>query len=658
MMELYYKVFRWSEHKWLIIGVLAGMAISIGLGVYIGIYGLDFRSALLYTSQLFAMDVRTPFELKELLVHLNAGDAIVNLDGDLIKPVAWRWIYLASFFATLTLVIGVFLLFFRHLLAIKYRNELIQNGDHSIIIGLGRNSEFFIRSELDAGKDHQLIVFEKDKANPLLKRYQKRKLAVVTENPRYIMEKLNIKKCKNIFISTGDDETNIYFALMILELLPQHSSVKKMILHVEDRTLRNLYSDEGILASDKVDIRLFSYYKESARLLFQKYALEGDDRSLINSTDDFSIAVVGNTDLSISVVSEACRLAHYPNQNKLNIYLIAKGVKQLESKILYAFPEIEALKALIEIEYIEADYDSIEFYREAFWKEPNLKHIICSLDDVSKNISIATKLKNVVYLRQATEAKIHIATMDHIQIAKEIKKFNQKGSNVYSFAQADEVCSSVNLLNNDNDRIAKWIHYLYDKKKTPPLLDETEEIDNKLWNNCSIHNRRASVGQAIHLKTKLKSLGLSYRKEDNELNVKELYEYNQRLLSHAIENYLQESGFTQELIHELYHAYLKRFSLKETPYFPNKKFELWFEKLLRMEHNRWMAVKILMDFEYKEEISEEQRGECKQHPLLKPFEDFEEEYAKVHIRHDILAILCIPFYLTKAGFIMEAFKNP
>jgi len=661
-MEVLYQLYILAkQYKFWIIGFFFIGAIVLGFYVYGYIYKLGFsKETLSYILGLFAMDVKTPDEIKNVFIEIANVNNVVSPE-ELIKSIVgtvdepkneWKLIFLASFLAKSALLLSFLLYLFRGGLTYIYKKLIFFKGDHTIIIGLGRNSRFFINSLLlDKQNRHKIIVFELDKSNTYLSRFQKKPISIISKNIEGMLDELSINKCKNLFISTGNDEQNIYLALQLLSKLQSKHKMEKLLLHIDNRTLRNLYSDKGLLKSKNVDIRLFSYYKDSARLLFQKHNLDGNDYEIISSKKEFHIIVVGHTELAISVVTEACRLAHYPNNNKLIIHCLDSDIKSFESNLEYAFPEIRNIKN-VKIKFEKVNSKSLKFYNKKLWKVSNLKHVMFCYDDVSKNISILTKLKNLTYLRDNNMEgiKFHVAMMNHVKMANKLKEDNEHQKNIFSFAEANNVCSGDNLLRNEIDKIAEMIHHGYKKK-------ELSENDMKeAWKKVSINDKRASIGQAIHLDTKLKIMNLK-RVKFSHLNwsYSRLLAFNKEIFFSIIKRDLEKLDLSDNSIEELNKIYNKKDERISKKYYFPEKYDLLFEKMLKMEHNRWMAILILMDNKYQanaKNMNYKVRKELKIHHLLKPFSKFNTRYERIHIINDMHAILNIPEYLSKLGYVL------
>jgi len=587
-----------------------------GLWIYYDIYKLSLDKAISYALGLFAVDVKVPDEITNAFADNNT--TLVKSTND------WMKVYTVSIVAKFVVLLTILLIYIRDVLSFFYQKLIIRGGEHTIIIGLGRNSRFFIDSMLEKFP-HKLITFETDKENPYLDKYKNKRVSIVVKDVEKMIDDLNLDEVKNIFISTGNDRQNIYYALQFLERLEKNDNFGKLLVHIEDRTLRNLYSDKGTLDSHGIEMNVFSFYKESARMLFWKYALDGSDDEIITSSKPFTINIIGADDLTVSLVVEASKLAHYPKGNHLYINVIAKDTSSIQDKLEFAFPEMGKIKN-IHITYIDLDDTTIEFYKpnHDIWNSINLKHVFFCYDDITRNIRIATKVSNYTYLRRKEEAKaikFHIATLNHKRIAKKLNA-SQHQKNLSIFAQAEDVCSYKNLLDNDIDTIAKMIHYDYCKETLNK--GETLESEDKEWKNALINDKKSSIGQAIHISTKLKYLGLTVKKDNRGLSVKRLEELNSELLHKMLE------------IRKINNARV-------------------LDELVFCEHNRWMALLMLMDYQYKD-IPKKDKPQ-RLHPLLKPFNTFSIEERDKHLLYSKNALFKIANYQARLGNILTIKLN-
>jgi len=434
---------------------------------------------------------------------------------------------------------------------------------------------------------------------------------------------------------------------------------QKLLVHIEDRTLRNLYDDEKALGQKSVDLRLFSFYKESSRMLFQEHPLEGDDHSVMDSGHDFHIVLVGHSEFSISLIAEACKCSNLPKGNRLHIHWMGKDKKAFKQHLYYAFPQIGTL-GHVELHFDEVDTETIEFYEHPVWKKENITHVIYADDSALENIRIATKVSNITYLRDQSKiqkTKFHIATMNNIKIAEELTR-EMKDKNVFTCAEANKVCSAENLLFNSTDEISKFVHYAYASEHfRKHELKICFESAKRAWREASVNDKRASTAQAIHIDTKLKALGLRKEKVNEAISLDELYKENKQLLDEKLQAAMKPFGLTKETLKEMEEAYQKRNNepVKDGYFFPKKDADTLLENLVRMEHNRWMTALKMMDYINADEAAEqtkEVRKKFKHHHLLKEFSAFETNEEKIYVINDFNTFKNIARYMALTGYAL------
>ena len=641
-MRMLYRGFIFLDtYRALIIATMFLMALVGGFALYCCYYDLSVVRALRYTVLLFIDAIPNP---------------IIEGEEREIIPL----LEIASIVAKSTLFLTVFIWFFKSQLASIYQYLIVNEGKHVLVIGLDSNSRFFINSELEKGNNN-IVVVENDEFNPYIDVYKNRAISVLTGEIESVMEKIGIDSAKYIFVSTGDSKENISTTLKIIEYAQENPN-KKLLVHIEDRTLRSLYNDESLLGKNKLNIQPFSFHKESAKILFEKHDIDGDGIEIISSYRDFEIAVVGASNLAIEVIVEAIKMSHLPNQNRLIINCVDKDIKAFRQRIEYEIPYIEEVKH-IKLNYIKLDPMDVSFYLHALWGKSTLKHIILSHPKSVTNVNIATKLKRLAYQNcmDNFSGKIHIATYSDVSISNEIRSYNRgKSNNIYIFASADVVCASENLIDTDIEKKAKLIHHSYHSTLyNPSSLVSSCNIMDDAWESkdFSINDKRSSIAQAKHIKVKLKSLGLKMQK--SETDIETLLESNQSVFNEKLQEDREHLHLNDKLIEQLSQELKKCYEKKtySSLFFPQR-YGTLFEKILRAEHNRWIAMLIMMDNHYDpkaKEMEKKERKIRKIHHLLKPFDEFEED-EKVYIVNDIFSLLYIPQYLACVGYEIVAFE--
>jgi len=625
-----------------IIALSAISAVIIAWCVYVCSYGIDPIEALYYAFSVFSLDIKTPssFQLFE-------------------DPEYWKLIYIAGFFAMFSLfatVLRIYLKFFQHDLRLQ---TIITKGDHIIVIGLGESNRVYIDSEL-ANNNKNIIVVEHDKNNSHLETYREKIGVIVGDGQDLeILKQLNYKKSKHVLISTADDMVNLEIATQLLSC----DRKKKLFVHIEDRNLRHFHKKNGILSGENV--KVYSYYEDTARELFLNYDIDGEGYDIINSNNPYSIVVIGNTRLAYDVIAKACIMGQLPNENLLTIYCIDKNTKEFQESVELHFPEIMQVPNVLMI-YISLNTDTKTFYEHNVWKK-QLTNIILCFEEDQKNLDVASNLINLTFASQIADKEmktnIILALFNNYNLKYVIKNNYQIFRYLYSFGNITDINNREYVISNERDKMAiatdfiycnvdvklknediynydyNYKLYLENKKnkeqKDDEIIKEYQknkyiETDQSTWLDLSYFKKESNRAIADHIRIKLKYLGLCLVKSDVEK--KKLFFNNKSLFD----------------------------SVKKDEYL-----------LAKTEHNRWNAFHYLNGYKKINFVSKKDKTELeeiyelkKQHMCLiefSKFKDKKDELKKLGYEmgkfegYDFMINEHIPLILAHAGY---AIKTP
>lgn len=554
-----------------------------------------------------------------------------------------------------------------------HRKHLLMRlfGGHTIVVGLGSNNRYYLDSEIASGNS-KIIVIESDPTNKHINRYKDSSIVIITNYIDEVIRKIGLRRVKNIVISTGDDRENINIALKIIkrdkECKKSKSRHPKMVVHIEDLMLRQLYINETMLVSNRFDISVFSFYHDSAVELFGKHYIDGDGFDIINSDKEFTIVVIGDSILAQEVIAQACRVAHLPNENRLIIESFSKNGVSFKQKLEGAYTQIEKIPN-IQINYHNADLESREFYQNPIFTKSDLKHIVICEESQDVNISTALKFIDRTFREKIVadelKCKIHFALYTNSVLANEISKriepnkINAKKNSeinyirrLNSFANAREICHKDNLIGDKKYKIGKIIHYGYGSVYKPNLQFISKgELNKKWWGEKTvITDRESSIAQAEHMNIKLKALGLKMVNAKDKFYA-DMYDIllkkNKKMLFSKLSNDFEELNISEDFLIEASEEIEKYYSGKpfKVKYFP-KEYKTVFEKLIRAEHNRWNANHYIWGFEYNKDKTDKTK---KEHECLIPLDKFDKDTTKITVFYDIYSVLYIPSYLAQVG---------
>lgn len=657
--ELYYTI---DKHKKRVL--LVGFIVTslLGFGTYWCIYHLNIIPSLYYTLSLFMFDVKTPVEL--------------GLDNDEIDYI---WIYGPAILAGMMSTLTILLLFFKEFIHELYAAYIVKSKSHIIVVGLGKKGMSYIDSELSKKNNNKhIIVIEKDVKNQHIKEYREKyykqefAIHIGDASTSELLSKMNISDCEHLVLLAGKDTTNIEIALAIsreLKECTQNVEYKNLFMHLEDSDLHNFYRAGGLFDdSSLLHIKMFSMDKNSARSLFLIHDIDGNGREYINTNKAFNIAVVGNSNLALEIIGQACEIAHFPNENEMTIHCIDSDIETYKKYIFHRYPGIGNIPN-IKLKFQKIDFKSRRFYRKAFWLKDMTNVILCNTE-AQINLDIASQLIDTTYLKcvvdKSMNTKIHIAIYDNEQIAENINLNTQQFKYMYAFAEISKMASEYIVIDEGIEVVAKCIHGAYSEKYEPEKIFYDEEIEEKWFKNSALSDRDSNRAQAYHLSIKIKALGFKIDspkcKSHDGLELLEsnriLFDSNEIGMLNARKNIIQNGKLMplddmslvektknyitipdpndkNKNIQESYKV------AEEFDYFPESVNTL-FEKIVRSEKNRWNAHHYLRGWKQ----TDVKKKELKIHNCLVPFLDLPKD-KRYTVLYDIYSILYIPNFLVK-----------
>jgi len=610
---------QWRLESFLIIFFLAFLTYFFSFNEY------EFLKSLYDSAALFALDIR------------------INPD-----KVNNGWIYfLALLASTYTLLSVVELLLKEKVQEIK-KAEVLRRGGHIIVIGLSESSRFYLDS-MQNDDNNSILIVENNKSNVYLEHYHENvAIKIMDLTDKKALQSLQLEQCEHIVVSTGSDMTNLEVAIHILSF----NENVKIFLQLEDRSLRYFHKEHGILSGG--NIRIYSYYEDAARELFEQYDIDGIGNEIIQSNQSFSIAVVGNTILAHEVVAHACIMGQLPNENLLTIYCIDKDVQAFKESIELSFPEISNVPN-VTLKYFELNLESKSFYQDNIW-EDKLTNIILCLEDDQRNLDIASNLINLTFIEKIITGKMYtqiIMSMsngyslgEHITGNQDLFKY------LYTFGAAVSINHEKYIVSGERDKQAIATHFVYSHIGAKSVDYETYtyeyyaydknneysktgfiEIEDKDWYPLSYFKKESNRSVADHIKMKLKYMGLRPFKS-NEKDVRILFSFNKIIFNQKMKNKIL---------------------------------------LAKTEHNRWNAFHYLNGYMPISFISKEEKKRkkeihetLKQHMCLVHFEEFKKKsnellelgYGQGEFEgYDFMINDHIPLILANAGYAIEKIES-
>ncbi|MCX6051040.1 MAG: NAD-binding protein [Campylobacterales bacterium] len=563
------------------------------------------------------------------------------------------------------------LLYFKDAVNMQLVKRISESG-HAVVFGLGEVSTAFLTNE-STNNSSNYIIFEKSTQNENIEQFRKAGMGVVQGNAfdTEHLEKLNFETMDYAIVALGNDRLNIELSIMIIDHYKekQINTPIKIIVHIINQDLNALFHQKFVAPEankeHKIDIQTFSFYEEAAESFFENNFIDGESNEIMQSYEDYHIAVVGNGELAMNIIYQATKIAHLPNENKLHVHIVDKDAKAFKQRVIKRYSGIEKV---VSLEAVKLDDETLEYFEQKeLWHKKNLTHVIVCYDDEEKNIKIATDLFNKTYLSAAIDGalktRINFAIFNAYKMSAKIDADEESFKQFFTFADIKDICTRENLLDEKTDLIAKLVHKTYADEYAPNALYDLndkavdkEEIHNKWYEYSKLSDKLSSIAQSKHIPMKLKALGL--KSVPSYKSPKELIEYNRKIFDAVLQEERDSLGLTDAFLQEYSKELPKIWGSDEDKksinilYFP-KEYKSMLEKLTRTEHNRWNAFQYLNGWTYNEVTSKPK----KEHACLLPLSEFEKHELQLTVIYDLYSILYIPNYLANAGYEI-IFREP
>lgn len=398
--------------------------------------------------------------------------------------------------------------------------KLLENGEETVIV---------TSHDVERLREHLNIVIGADETKKIILIHGSR----ISDKTLSV----HIKNAKSVYIiGEEDDIDHDTLNINCLELIKDKYKSIDCHVFLKDQTAYSLLkTDDKYKSKGNIKLSLFGYCEEWAREVLvyhstnKNYPYLDRDGIGIDSPKHVHFVINGMTQMGMTMVIEACHIAHFPNftrDSKLRttITMIDKDARtKMEhlvavysnffKQIRYSYSVIEHGKLIytkhdvadvgdnsfidIEFEFLEGsifDFGIREFISYLADNENTILTFASCLDDSYQNLDVCLHLPENLYYRddiaiftqQETAAKLLDIVNDNDNPCKKYK-------NVFPFGMVDYDYCGI----KDYWEKAKQINYQYvgDKSKTP----------DDCWSDCSVIKRLSSLYCALYKQTQKRS---------------------------------------------------------------------------------------------------------------------------------------------------------
>jgi len=262
--------------------------------------------------------------------------------------------------------IGAVLLVFLGIVKLLMFENLRLKGlsNHVVICGLGRIGIQLARDVRKARTTGGLVVIERDPNNPHIPACRELRAIVLIGDATdtEMLRRARVGRASRVFAVSGDDTTDVEIAVRLCELVapttlrpaadeeepassPKSAGPLECFVHVVDLSLKELFVRHRLLLrgrSRHVNVNVFNVFTNSARLLIRDHLAQDRPRpSTTARPEDHEVAhyvVVGFGQMGQAFALEAARLAHFENLKRLRMTVIDDEIHVKRDRFLSRYP--------------------------------------------------------------------------------------------------------------------------------------------------------------------------------------------------------------------------------------------------------------------------------------------------------------------------------
>lgn len=627
------------KHKWM--SIIIWMLIAW----LVGIYGY---------LETFPKNLDMPFVWSESAYMSWCSAAlwsIVNMMYQTSGNLNNGYIVFSKIMAIIGLVITIALTFLKNILE-NVKLDITKQITHSLVIGLGENNRYYLDSEKKAGNEEKIIIIEKDAENDYIETYKNKGFGVFIG--RIEDYQINFSKLERIVISGGDDMNNLEIAGDIISNIPDNNnettskSSTTIHIHLKNHDLKGLLGKELFKKkSHKIEFRSYSFDDDAVRELFEKHTILGNFHELADRSTGYDIVVVGDGDLAERVIYHLCMQTALPNRNHCTIHCITPDADRFIARLRAKLIGIDQID-WVTLQMHSVEYSSVDFFTSKVWNKNFLTNIIVCDNDEGKNLEMIINLHEKVFLKMAVSkmlrTKIHFAIYHNTELGLAISSNEQNEyEQFFAFGNAQSICSREHFIGERYENIAKLIHSGYGDSYDPLKLGDLqgEMLIEKWLDQTTFTKRESNRSQALHINTKLMSMGLrKIMKPDVDRNT--LLESNRKIMK----SFLMPDEKLKDISAKLYSKNSDDHQEMSTFFDYVINSEELIYKLAKAEHDRWSAFHYLNNWTH----NLKRNDDCKEHNCLIALEKFGDFDMMQTIVYDLYSIQYIPNYLANAGY--------
>lgn len=433
---------------------------------------------------------------------------------------------------------------------------------HIIVCGLGKRGRFLA---INRSKDGAVVAIESDPTPEVITACANNEISLVRGNgsDTAVLLEAGITRASEMFIFTGNDNKNleVIHAVRKIRLDPkngEHLHPLECYMSIKDLYLRDLIPvhESFLEQSGNMQVTAFNDYKNVARNLWQSMVLKAKTNELClplhpDNPKRVHMLLLGFSPVGQALAFQFGQQAHFANGRKTKITIVDENLgdpDNSEAENIFSTP-LKRLAKTLDLTLIRSVPDS-ETVRNVILQTASdpesLTNIISCGKDDTESLTLALHINELLRQVGHKSTPIFVRLTDSTGLSEFLDHENNQEEvlvNVFGFGLFKQTFSIESIHSQTINRIAMAIHAHYQNVGH----SHTDQAAIESWNKLPEYLKEANRVAAENLELKLATV-------------------------------LTAEGDTNENLDEL--------------------FEKHIDSLSKMEHNRWMAEKILQGWTY------------------------------------------------------------
>ena len=454
-----------------------------------------------------------------------------------------RW--LAPLLLSYAAVRTIMLMLHNKLLLQRVRG--LQN--HAVVCGLGEYGRSIVQALVD--EDIRIVVIEPNSFNAHLGWAANYGVTVLAGNPRDMSNliQVNIMQAKYLLAFTENDAVNTEIVVQTyqLKLANPGTPLLKSIAHVQNHELAAVLYDDAIFSKDYANFsaRVINMRQMAARWLLTQHGPDSELITDIAAIDEIRILLLGSNEFMENLILRLAKLGHYGTACPINITLAGPQAVSLLEAFKKHWPVLSGI-IKVQAQDIELSFLNTQTTQQLVSRFKPSMIYVCAADTES------TLIWSKALERLKMDCPVIVCQFSDNVLAQRIETSFASYTQFKFVYPANATLNFDNVFNATQDQLAIAIHKHYVKSQIAAGDTVTSNASLVNWDDLPETLKDANRNQADHLQIKCRVMTGSqhYTAEHIEQTIN-----NKKMLEH----------------------------------------------LARMEHERWVAEKLLDGWKYTQE---------------------------------------------------------